>query len=263
MKVKAIVTLKEGVLDPQGKAIQQTLNGMNFSEVKKILLFGDSLMSGYGLSEEYHLSAVLQENLKSEGYDIEVINGSISGDTSLDGLDRIEETLSEFDVDLIILGLGANDMLRRINPEQTEQNLEKIIKIIQNKKINISIKKKLLSKNGHYILGIENRLEQVIANLLDNSISFSDDNKKIEIEVEETSNNLVILIKDEGPGFSETSPQKIFKRFYSNRPDKFGQHSGLGLNIVKNLVELHKGSINASNRHQKKGANIEIIFPNS
>ena len=131
----------------------------------------------------------------------------------------------------------------------------------QNKKIHISIKKKIISKNGHYILGIENRLEQVIANLLDNSISFSDDNKKIEIEVEETSNNLVILIKDEGPGFSETSPQKIFKRFYSNRPKSFGKHSGLGLNIVKNIVELHEGTISASNRVNKRGAQVEVLLP--
>ncbi len=131
----------------------------------------------------------------------------------------------------------------------------------QNKKIHISIKKKIVSKNGHYILGIENRLEQVIANLLDNSISFSDDNKKIEIEVEETSNNLVILIKDEGPGFSETSPQKIFKRFYSNRPKSFGKHSGLGLNIVKNIVELHEGTISASNRPNKEGAQVEVLLP--
>ena len=131
----------------------------------------------------------------------------------------------------------------------------------QNKKIQINVKKKIVSKNGHYILGIENRLEQVIANLLDNSISFSDDNKKIEIEVEETSNNLVILIKDEGPGFSETSPQKIFKRFYSNRPKSFGKHSGLGLNIVKNIVELHEGTISASNRLNKGGAQVEVLLP--
>ena len=131
----------------------------------------------------------------------------------------------------------------------------------QNKKININIRKKIISKNGHFILGIENRLEQVVANLLDNSISFSDDNKTIEIEVEEISNNLVVLIKDEGPGFSETSPQKIFKRFYSNRPKSFGKHSGLGLNIVKNIVELHEGTISASNRPNKGGAQVEVLLP--
>jgi two-component system sensor histidine kinase ChvG len=131
----------------------------------------------------------------------------------------------------------------------------------QNKKIDIAIKKKINTKEGYYILGIENRLEQVIANLLDNSISFSENNHKIEIEIEETSSNLVMSIKDEGPGFSETSPEKIFKRFYSNRPKSFGKHSGLGLNIVKNIVELHKGTIAASNRLNKKGAQVEVLLP--
>jgi len=131
----------------------------------------------------------------------------------------------------------------------------------QNKQIQIQIKNKIVSKNGYFILGIESRLEQVIANLLDNSISFSDEDKKIEIKIEETSSNLVILIKDEGPGFSETSPQKIFKRFYSNRPKNFGKHSGLGLNIVKNIVELHEGTISASNRVNKRGAQVEVLLP--
>ena len=53
----------------------------------------------------------------------------------------------------------------------------------------------------------------------------------------------------------------IRDRFYSNRPDKFGQHSGLGLNIVKNLVDLHNATISASNRSDKKGASMEIEFP--
>jgi len=125
----------------------------------------------------------------------------------------------------------------------------------------INIIDKVNTKNGYYILGIANRLEQVIANLLDNSISFSQNNKKIEISLEETSNNLLMTIKDEGPGFSETSTQKIFKRFYSNRPTSFGKHSGLGLNIVKNIVELHKGTISASNRINTKGAQVEVLLP--
>ena len=80
-------------------------------------------------------------------------------------------------------------------------------------------------------------------------------------DLEETTKNLVIKVKDEGPGFSETSPQKIFKRFYSNRPKNFGKHSGLGLNIVKNIVELHKGTIAASNRLNTKGAQVEVLLP--
>ena len=106
-------------------------------DINKIVLFGDSLMSGYGLKENQALSIILENDLKETGYNIRVINGSVSGDTSEDGLDRIEEYTSGGDIDLIVLGLGANDMLRRINPDQTENNLRKIIEIIKTKNIKI------------------------------------------------------------------------------------------------------------------------------
>ena len=105
--------------------------------VNKILLFGDSLMSGYGLKENQVLSMILEKDLKDAGYNIKIINGSVSGNTSKDGLDRIGEYTSNNDIDLIVLGLGANDMLRRINPDQTENNLRKIIEIIKTKNIKI------------------------------------------------------------------------------------------------------------------------------
>ena len=117
---------------------------------------------------------------------------------------------------------------------------------------------------SYLINGIENRIEQIVANLLDNAISFSEDNENIEVRISKNFNKQVVVnILDEGQGFKEKDTTKIFKRFYSNRPDKFGQHSGLGLNIVKNLVELHKASIAASNRNDKQGANVEIVFPKS
>ena len=132
---------------------------------------------------------------------------------------------------------------------------------IYNSKRGISFK---LSSNGsenYYILGIENRIEQIVANLLDNSVSFSDDNKEIKVTLNsDNKSNIKLNVVDEGMGFREADTKKIFKRFYSNRPDKFGEHSGLGLNIVKNLVELHNGSITAKN-NKDKGANVEIIFP--
>jgi len=118
------------------------------------------------------------------------------------------------------------------------------------------------SKKDFKILGIENRIEQILANLLDNAISFSKDKQKIIVEVEKNQNDQVILrVIDQGQGFKEKKLNKIFDRFYSNRPDKFGEHSGLGLNIVKNLVELHGGTIVASNNPDKIGARIEIYFP--
>ena len=97
---------------------------------------------------------------------------------------------------------------------------------------------------------------------MDNAISFSEDNKDVVVKVSKIDNNKVTVnILDEGQGLKEKDTNKIFKRFYSNRPDKFGQHSGLGLNIVKNLVDLHNATIKASNRKDQKGASMEIIFP--
>ena len=114
------------------------------------------------------------------------------------------------------------------------------------------------------IYGIENRIEQILANLLENSISFSEDNKEIIVKLSKDKNKKVTLdVIDEGIGFKEKDTSKIFKRFYSNRPEKFGEHSGLGLNIVKNLIDLHGGKIIAGNNLNKKGAKIEIIFPNA
>ena len=179
-------------------------------------------------------------------------------------VERIERLITDYSQMLKDEASLSREKMSKINLLEIINNVVEDFKQDlknQNKKIEIKIKEKISSRDGRYILGIENRLEQVIANLLDNSISFSQDNEKIEISIEETTKNLVMKVKDEGPGFSETSPQKIFKRFYSNRPKSFGKHSGLGLNIVKNIVELHKGTIAASNRLNSKGAQVEVLLP--
>jgi len=179
-------------------------------------------------------------------------------------VERIERLITDYSQMLKDEASLSREKMSKINLIEVINNVVEDFKQDlnnQNKNIEIKIKEKINSKNGKFILGIENRLEQVIANLLDNSISFSQENQKIEIIIEETTKNLVMKVKDEGPGFSETSPQKIFKRFYSNRPKSFGKHSGLGLNIVKNIVELHKGTIAASNRLNAKGAQVEVLLP--
>ena len=121
------------------------------------------------------------------------------------------------------------------------------------------------NQNGNKIeiMGIENRIEQILANLLENSISFSEDNKKIIVKLSKKNNSVMLDVLDEGSGFKENDTKKIFKRFYSITPGKFGEHSGLGLNIVKNLIDLHGGTISASNNNKGKGAKIEIIFPSA
>jgi acyl-CoA thioesterase I len=109
------------------------------SAIEKVVLFGDSLMAGYGLPNEHHLSVILEQNLKAKGLNIKVINGSVSGSTSSGGLNRVEWTLSEPNIDLMILSLGANDMLRGIKPEETQKNLEGIITAAQNLNIKIML----------------------------------------------------------------------------------------------------------------------------
>ena len=103
----------------------------------KITLFGDSLMSGYGLDEEFHLSTVLEKSLKDKGFDVNVINASVSGDTTIGGLNRLNWLLEKKNTDIVILCLGANDMLRGIRPNVIEQNLSDMIKTLKEKNINI------------------------------------------------------------------------------------------------------------------------------
>jgi acyl-CoA thioesterase-1 len=120
-------------------------------------------MAGYGLPNEHHLSVVLEQRLKDQGKNIKVINGSVSGSTSSGGLNRAEWSLSDEDIDLMILGLGANDMLRGIPPNETELNLEKIIKIAQSKNIKV-ILAGMLAPTSH---GIEykKRFDMIYQNL--------------------------------------------------------------------------------------------------
>ena len=131
-----------------------------------------------------------------------------------------------------------------------------------NKNIKININNSNLNGSILNVLGVESKLEQIVANLLDNAVSFSPQNSKISIICGIKKKEAQLIIEDEGPGFNEKNIDKIFNRFYSNRPEKFGEHSGLGLNIVKNIVELHGGSVLASNQFgNKKGARIEVLLP--
>ena len=127
-------------------------------------------------------------------------------------------------------------------------------------KKNVNIKLNTSGSKNYIIKGISNRIEQIIANLLDNAVSFSKKGSIVYVNLDKNENYTLLKVSDEGEGFKETDIKKVFDRFYSNRPENFGEHSGLGLNIVKNLVQIHKGQIYASNS-PKGGAMIEIKFP--
>ncbi len=175
---------------------------------------------------------------------------------------RIERLITDYSQMLKDEVALSKEKIKKLDIEPILKSVVDDFNNIYKLKRGISIMYQNDGKNKYFINGIENRVEQIIANLLDNAISFSDDNKKVIVRVSKLKDNKVVIqILDEGQGFKENDTNKIFKRFYSNRPDKFGQHSGLGLNIVKNLVDLHNATIKASNRIDHKGASMEIIFP--
>jgi len=112
------------------------LSTMSFSVLAsnqiKIMLYGDSLMAGYGLSQNENLSSVLSSMFNVGESKVQIINASVSGNTSSNGLARLDWSLAD-KPDIVILCLGANDMLRGIDPELTKQNLNKMIeKMLQN-----------------------------------------------------------------------------------------------------------------------------------
>ena len=98
----------------------------------KIMLYGDSLMAGYGLSQNENLSSALSSKFNLTESKVQIINASVSGNTSNNGLARLDWSLED-KPNIVILCLGANDMLRGLDPKLTKQNLNHMIeKMIQN-----------------------------------------------------------------------------------------------------------------------------------
>jgi len=203
-------------------------------------------------------SEVLENTVDSEkrkklikviGHDVERIERLI---TDYSQMLKDEASLSRAKMKKIDLSGVINSVVEDFNNDLSNLN----------KNIKINIKYSNLNGSKLNVLGVESKLEQILANLLDNAISFSPSNSKISVICGIEKDDAKLMIEDEGPGFNEKNIDKIFNRFYSNRPQKFGEHSGLGLNIVKNIVELHKGSILASNQHgNRKGARIVVLLP--
>ncbi|API59306.1 arylesterase [Tardibacter chloracetimidivorans] len=96
---------------------------------KLVVAFGDSLFAGYNLDQDQGFAPALERSLSAQGLAVRVLNAGVSGDTSAAGLQRLAFTLDGLDrkPDLVIVGLGANDMLRGLSPRATRANLEAIL----------------------------------------------------------------------------------------------------------------------------------------
>ena len=100
------------------------------AEPLRVLALGDSLTAGYGLAAEDSFPAKLEAVLKVEGYEVSVINGGVSGDTTAGGRARLDWALAD-EPDLVIVALGANDGLRAVDPKVTRENLAAILERLQ------------------------------------------------------------------------------------------------------------------------------------
>ncbi len=147
-------------------------------------------------------------------------------------------------------------------------NINKLIEtLIEVRRVSLGYKFKFKSKfKDLYIQGNENKIVQVLDNLIDNAFSFSPKKKPIEVELKLKNKKVYIIIEDQGKGFPENALPKVFNRFYTERPEteEFGKHSGLGLSISKQIIEAHNGEILVENRINAKnnvfGARVIIIL---
>lgn len=106
------------------------------AESLKILAFGDSLTAGYGLPNGEAFPEKLEEKLQAKGYDVDVINAGLSGETTSGGLNRLEWVLQQ-EPDIVLLGLGANDAMRFIDPEVTARNITAMLEILEGRDLSV------------------------------------------------------------------------------------------------------------------------------
>ena len=112
------------------------LAGAAAAKPVRLVAYGDSLMAGLGLAEADAFPAKLQAALKRQGRDVEVVDAGVSGDTTADGLARLDWTLGD-GADAVILELGANDMLRGLDPAMTQANLSSTLAALQARHVKV------------------------------------------------------------------------------------------------------------------------------
>ncbi len=121
-------------------------------------------------------------------------------------------------------------------------------------------------ETGLFVKGSNDRLAQVFGNLLSNALSFSPENAHVTVRVLVQNETIMVQVDDEGPGIPENKLQTVFERFYTERPqhESYGEHSGLGLSISKQIVDAHGGQMWAENlRHADgsiRGARFNVVL---
>jgi len=132
--------------------------------------------------------------------------------------------------------------------------------VAQKRSVDVVLEKRV-GKLAPIVLGYDSRLAQVLNNLIDNAVSFSPEGGTVTVVIGTTEDTLTLSVTDEGPGI-RGDISRIFQRFYTDRPEgeSFGDHSGLGLAISRQIIEAHGGTIVAANRTDRSGAHFTVTL---
>ncbi|MCC7183686.1 MAG: HAMP domain-containing protein, partial [Rhodocyclaceae bacterium] len=150
-------------------------------------------------------------------------------------------------------------------PVDVEKLAEAMVSIQHDLATSRKVNVVLESRTGKFpatALGHDSRLAQVVNNLIDNAVSFSPEGGTVTVAIRTDEDRIVTTVTDEGPGI-RGDISRIFQRFYTDRPDgeHFGDHSGLGLAISKQIIDAHRGTISAANRSDRSGAVFTVVLP--
>jgi len=162
--------------------------------------------------------------------------------------------------------LDAELQRQEASPVEMAKLLEALVKAaneVRTDDISVTLRFEGGPPDSFKVPGHDSRLGQVVSNLLDNARSFSPPGGTVRITCRRVKDDVEIIVDDDGPGIGPDALDKIFERFYTDRPNQsFGQNSGLGLSITKQIVEAHGGSIRAENRTMpatKAGAEPKVL----
>lgn len=171
-------------------------------------------------------------------HDVRRLDRLISDISDASRLDAELARVDSSSVDLEILLRDLVDISRQIRSRRKEVEIELIVEKRPGVKTSFSV-------NGHDL-----RLGQIITNLIENARSFvPEDSGKIIVKMTRTRSRCLVYVEDNGPGIQAENIDRIFERFYTDRPEAegFGQNSGLGLSISRQIAEAHGGSLRAEN----------------
>ena len=193
-------------------------------------------------------------------HDLQRLDRLISDISNASRLDSelTRETLERIDIHQLLrnlLDIYNTPLSRKEKPEHSQITIN-----------NINLTLDLIKNHTPIVPGIQSRLMQVFENILSNAISFAPTNSTITIATQIKNNQIYITISDEGPGIPDNKLNTIFKRFYSERPDHedYGNNSGLGLSICKQIITALNGEIYAENIKKgtkTTGAKFSVVLP--